>query len=536
MKMVQAIAEALVREHVDTIFTVIDDPILALVQELSERGIRIISARHEQSAVAMADGYARAAHRLAVCVIGAGPALAQTGTALITAQRNRSPLLVLTGDTPDILRHHVKRFDQRAFIQSTAGAAFMVRDEKNAADMLHDALRHIECGQGPAIVNLPSDVLDGDATQPWQKRRLVPPPELPDAMILERIATALAHAKRPIILAGGGALGCGRDAILKLAERSGALLATTIRTREWFRGDQRDLGLMGSFSTPAARRVFGQADLLLAIGTSLNAYILGTAYGPGPLLTAGAVVARIDRDDPHRADWPVEHALTGDARNCVAGLLERLDPGSQPPWAEVSPQPATEPEPAKFTARAALTALDRMMPEHRMVAVDCGAFVFPVLDAIRCPAESFLWTMNFGSVGLSLAMGIGAAVARPDLPCFIFMGDGGFTMAPQELITAVTYHIAITVVILDDGAYGAEARILEARGKPADLALLANPDLAGMARAMGAQAVSLRGVDDLVLLREQVATPERGPLVVHARVRREDGHHAAPSQDTGVRK
>jgi thiamine pyrophosphate-dependent acetolactate synthase large subunit-like protein len=286
---------------------------------------------------------------------------------------------------------------------------------------------------------------------------------------------------------------------------------------------------MGAFATEQGRALFGQADLLVAIGTSLNPYIQDTAYGPHGHLAPAANIIQIDQDPAHIGDYqPVALGITADATAAVEAISAALGPATKPAWAPGAAPAAPAPEDGKLSTAAFLTALDPMLPADRTVVVDCGLFVFPLIDAIRCEPEHFIWTMNFGAVGMALAIGIGAAVGAPQRPCFVFAGDGGFTMAPQEIMTAAANAIPITVVILDDGAYGAEAHLLKKRGKPLDLALLPNPDLAAMARSMGADAVTVRSLADLAGISARLVQPRERPLIIHAIVERPSGHRAIP--------
>lgn len=540
MKLYEAFAEALKREGTQILFTLVDDTILPLVQAASEAGIRIVATRHEQAAVAMADGYSRAGGFPAVAVVGAGPALAQTATALVTAARHRSRILVLAGQTPEAMAHHVKRFDQAGFVAATGCGVDTVRDDEDASATFYRALRRAGSGTGPTVLCLPADLLERQVVEPFHDpAEVAAAPPAPDEADLARAASMIEAARRPIIVAGAGALQSGAmDGIQALAARSGALLATTLQAREWFRGCAGDIGLMGSLATPSARALFGRADLLVAVGTTLNPYVLGTAFGDA-LLGAETQLLQIDRD-PARIgrDRAVTQAIVGDAGGCVEALLRRLGPGDKPLWVEALPQPS-EPSPpprgGRPSAREFLAALAPMLPTERSVTVDCGLFTFAVVDEIRCRPEQFHWTLDFGSVGLALPLGLGAAMARPELPAFVFVGDGGLAMSVHELMTAAAQGVAVTIVVLDDGGFGAEAHILEERGKPAGLADYPNPDFHEVARSLGVEAARVESLAELETHRGRLGRPEAGPFLLHARVVRDPGHRSvAPEPRRGA--
>jgi thiamine pyrophosphate-dependent acetolactate synthase large subunit-like protein len=162
--------------------------------------------------------------------------------------------------------------------------------------------------------------------------------------------------------------------------------------------------------------------------------------------------------------------------------------------------------------------IDRMLPTQRIVAMDAGHFETFVVNTVSTPDPShMLSTIDFGSVGMGLYQAIGAAVGRPDQHVVVFAGDGGFMMTLEELDTAVRKRIPLTLVIMNDNAFGVEAHMLRAQGLPLDVALYDNPDLAAVARALGAFALTVRRPDDL----EAVAAAMRrkdGPVVVDAKV------------------
>jgi acetolactate synthase I/II/III large subunit len=162
-----------------------------------------------------------------------------------------------------------------------------------------------------------------------------------------------------------------------------------------------------------------------------------------------------------------------------------------------------------------------MLPDVRSVTLDCGLFAFAAIDELRCDPEFFHWTLDFGSMGLAISIGLGAALGRSDVPAYIVVGDGGLAMSLSELMTAATQAIPVTIIVLDDGGFGAEARILEQRGQPVELALYDNPDFAVVARAMGLDVTTVIGAKDLRELPAILGRDRAGPLLVHVRIERD---------------
>ena len=540
MKVYEAVAKAVATEGIELLFTFMDSSTIELVQALSEEGIRVYHTRHEQGAVCMADGYSRATGTLGMCTVGAGPALAQTGTGLVTARKGRSPVLVISGDMPAGERNQIKYFDQRSYVESTAGNFVPLRKPATVAADVQQAFRYVRARRGPTVLNAPADILRSDIPGDWKyiATSAMPGPfrVTPDQEAVESAAAILATARRPVILAGKGAVLSGaRAEIEALASRVGALLGTSLLAQELFRGHPFHIGVLGDFASDPAVELLAQADCVLAIGASLNPYTTG-----GGRLAPRATVIHIDQD-PARFNevTPIELGIQGDAQATVAainaclemaGISERASYWSSDHLRESiqaccvkPPPPAEEPSqpihPANFLAE-----LDKILPKDRTIILGAGVprrdrgagFVF---DYITVPdAESMIRTGDFGSIGLGMSAGIGAALARPDSYCVAFEGDGGFIMHLQELETAVRYQVPLTIVVMNDAAYGAEVIALKALDKPATLALADDVDFAGVARALNARGVTVRSMSDMDTVAAEIRKKD-GPLVLDVKIK-----------------
>jgi thiamine pyrophosphate-dependent acetolactate synthase large subunit-like protein len=178
----------------------------------------------------------------------------------------------------------------------------------------------------------------------------------------------------------------------------------------------------------------------------------------------------------------------------------------------------------KLPITAVVAELEALLPGDRMVIVDGGLFMYFAVDGISVPdPASFVWTLDFGSIGLGLPMGIGTALARPDRRCVVIAGDGGLVMSIQELETAAREHVPLTVVVLNDAAYGAEVRFLEANGKLPKVATFEDVNFSAVAQAFGARGVTVRTLEELKGVREAL-TPQDGPVVIDIKVAQEEDH------------
>jgi thiamine pyrophosphate-dependent acetolactate synthase large subunit-like protein len=525
MNVVEAIANAIADEGVAVAFGVPDEVTIHALEALRETGRRIVRARHEQYAVVMADAYARATGAPSVCAVGSGPAIAQTGTGLATAARHRSPVLVLIGTTQ--VRGHSKTFNARPFVELMGAHYLDIRGADTVAEDMHEAFRLVRLRDGPVVVGIPdAEGLHRDVPD-WTYR---PSPDVvraglevdPNSPAIQRAVAMLSAARRPVIVAGAGAVRTGaRPAIVALAERLGARLATSIQARGLFRGDARDLGVIGGFASESSARRFAQADCVLVVGATLNLYqTRGWPRATARTIQIDAVPTRIGEF------VDVDLALLGDAAATVRAIhraIERAEPSPPSDWGRVDladPVPALA-EPAangRLPVPTMLAALDEVLPDDRTVIIDGGHFVGFAIDAISVPdPHSWVWTLDFSSIGLALSMGIGAAVAKPDRHCVVVAGDGGFLMSIQELETAVRERVPLTVVVLNDAAYAAEARHLSNAGKPLDMARFDDVDLAAVARSFGGRGVTVRTPDDVAAQRGVIARRD-GVLLLDAKV------------------
>ncbi len=495
MKVFQAVAETLAGLGHRTAFGLLGSGNFKLARHfVDECGGRLVWVRHESAAVSAADAYAQVTHGLGVATVHQGPGLTNTLTSLSAAVREHTPLLVLAGETARAKQ--VSQAMDVAAIAAAVGAGYTVADVAEAAQRALDERR-------PVIVGLPIDLQEEDAEPAATAASSVElPREAPDVAPL---ADLVARAERPLILGGRGAvLARAREPLEALGARIGALYATSLVGNGLFAGNPRSLGVCGGFSSLECERVVKQADLILAFGASLNQWT--TMHGT---LTAGAEVVRID--DREDAD------VLGDAAEVAAALeteLARRGHAAEP-WHEVD---GTEPfEPVRadglLDPRELCVALDAAFPEERTVVYDGGHFHWFPTPFLRVPdADGFVPAQGFQSIGLGLGVAIGAATARPDRPVLLLAGDGGTMMSLGDLDSISAQRLPILVAIFDDGAYGAEVHHFGPMGLPTDLVTFGTRDFAGVARALGAEAATVRDTDGVA---EAVrAWSGDGPLVL----------------------
>jgi acetolactate synthase I/II/III large subunit len=506
---------------------------------LRAAGVAFTAARHEGGAASMADGYSRLAGRPGVLTLHQGCGLTNAMTGITEAAKSRTPMIVLAADTAAAAFNSNFRIDQDLLATSVGAVAERVHGPASAVADVTRAFTTAVHGRRTVVVSLPLDVQAAPLDAPLPLGGIAPPdPARPAASAVAGLAGLLAEAERPVFIAGRGGRGAGPE-IAGLARRAGALLATSAVANGLFAGDEFDLGISGGFATPLAAELIAGADLIVGWGCALNMWTMrhGTLIGPA------AQVVQVDDDlAALGAHQPIDLGILGDCAATAVDTLDALGPeagagpggpdragyrtaavaarlASQRWWNEVPTDDLGTGD--RIDPREFSKALDRALPAMRLVSVDSGNFMGYPSAYLRVPDEfGFCFTQAFQSVGLGLASGIGAALARPDRLPVIATGDGGFLMGVSELETAVRLGRPMVIAVYDDAAYGAEVHHFG--GADHGTVTFPDRDLAAIARGFGATGVTVRGVDDMAAVAEWARDPD-GVLVVDAKIASDGG-------------
>jgi thiamine pyrophosphate-dependent acetolactate synthase large subunit-like protein len=511
----------------DVVFGLMGSGNLAVTNAIVAAGGTFRSARHETGAVCMADGYARVSGRLGVVSVHQGPGLTNAITGLTEAAKSRTPLVVLAADTPPAQIRSNFRIDQDALVESVGAVAERVHGPATAVADVTRAVRRAIGERRAVVLMLPLDVQAAEAEPQDPPAAPQLAPVRPAEEAVARLADAIARAERPAIIGGrGAALSGAGPALRRLAELSGAVLATSAVANGLFAGDPFALGISGGFSSPTAQRLLGEADLIVAFGAALNQWT--TRHGA--LVADAAIVAQVDRDaEAIGAHRPVQIGVHGDARAAAEALVGELagrGAASERRSEALADEIAAgrwrdEPfEPSRnwLDPRTLSIALDDMLPAERTVVVDSGAFMgYPSMYLQVPDAQGFVFPQAFQCVGLALGSALGAATARPDRLTVAAVGDGGLLMALPDLETVGRLAPDMLVVVYDDAAYGAEVHHFRPMGIPVELAQFPPTDFAGLAEAAGCHGVTARTPDDLDAVKEWLENRDR-PLVLDAKV------------------
>jgi acetolactate synthase I/II/III large subunit len=547
-----AVAAALSDLGADTVFGVVGSGNFLVTNALVARGARFIAARHENGAACMADAWARSSGRPGILSLHQGPGITNALTGITEAAKSRTPLVVLAADVSASAVQSNFRIGVDLLTRAVGATPAVLHSASLAID---DAVRaYVTAAEQrrTVVLAMPLDVQAAEcawpAGGPLRPAGAGPPP--PQPRQVAALAAALRDAERPVFVAGRGARNAGpaqadaRQALERLADQCGALLATSAAAKGLFRGSDWDLDVSGGFASPLAAELISGADLIVAWGCSLGMWTTrhGTLIGPG------ARVAQVDLEaaaiGAHRR---VHVGVTGDVADVARATLDLLAQG-RPAAARAVVAETRGVQPVGYRSqmlrerlareirwrdlpytddgdeqhidpRTLTIALDDMLPAERLVAIDSGNFMgYPSMYLTVPDANGFCFTQAYQSIGLGLASAIGAAIARPDRLTVAALGDGGALMGVSELETAVRLGLPLVIVIYDDEAYGAEVHHFGPAGHPLDTVRFPPADIAAIAAGFGCTGVTVRAPDDLGPVRDWLEGPRASPIVIDAKV------------------
>ena len=523
----QSIAQA-VRDHgIDTMFGLVGDANLFMANHfVSGCGGTMVPAAHEGGTVLMAQAYSQVTGKTGVATVTQGPGLTNCVTALREGVVARRPMILLCGDTPVMAPFHPQNIDQREVVKASGAGFEQVKAPETAARDVATAFYRARKERRPIVVNIPSDFMWAEVKhQPVQ----FPVPEaasvITDGSLHEEAIGMIASAKRPLILAGAGAVEA-RDELIALSERLEAPLATTLKGTGLFKGHPNNIGYFGTLSTAEAYDVIGAADCVIVFGAWLH--FLTTDRGE--LLKGKRVIQVNNSPSDIGAFYQPDAVLIADAAKMAENILYWLDEAEiapsgfakELPSHDISVHPKGDPAQSTegyINFEYALDRLNEALPKNRIMLTDGGRYITEVWCRVGVPdPKSFHMSDNFAAIGQGMQQAIGAAHGDPSRPVVLFTGDGGFMMGGvNEFNTAVRTGCDLIVIICNDSAYGAEHIQMLDRKMDPSLTEFTWPSFAEVANALGGQGVQVTTPEELDAAIEAV-NARKGPIIVELKL------------------
>ena len=496
-----AVVRALEFLKVDTVFGIPGVHNLAIYAALLDSSIKHVTARHEQSAGFMADGYARSTGKVGVALVISGPGLTNVLTAMGEAYHEAIPMLVISTNIPTRylggrtgMLHELA--SSNAMVNSVAKESRRIPTTEAIVPYLIEAHQlALEGRPGPVHVEIPIDLLDQKISVPSviamsQISDMLKPSNLAfDEQTLDQASDVLMAAKNPLMILGGGAWQAKKN-LTRLAEKCGLPILLTPASKGSIDEDHPlCLGVRSHF--PCILKHVADADVVLAFGTELGEDLWGH-----PFSTKGVVI-RVDKDASSFERNVRGHiCLTDDADHAAALFLERTM--ACPERMELAHQQVKDlkekasQEISKVFAYGDLSdivdmldAIRKCLPKDSILVNDSTRAAYVAFSEYPSHfPRSFLFPCGYGTLGMGLPSAIGVKLAHPGRAVCVLVGDGGFQFTMAELGTACQENLNIPIIIWNDHGFG-EIRIHEeARHPGRRIAVdLKNPDFASLATA-----------------------------------------------------
>lgn len=505
------LVEVLKEHGIDTAFGVVSIHNLPLVEAI-DRELRFVPVRHEAAGVNAADGYARATGKFGVAITSTGTGAGNAAGSMLEALSAGSRVLHITGQIDSEFLgsgrgviHEVPR--QLQMLQAVSRFAATVKRAEDSRRVLESAIRDLlSAPYAPASVEWPIDfqyLADSDdqvAGEPKPQDVLQSKPQLPAEADLAEAARLLGQAQRPLVWAGGGAREIGAP-LRELVERLGAGLLTSNAGRGSVPEDH-ELVLGNFASNPGLAELIADADLILSIGTHFRSNETKHYH-----LELPATHLQLDLDPAALGRvYPATIALAGDASAVVPDLLARIDDSAADPTVAVgwrdrvvsSARAVRRQLGADIGAyKSICDSLRTHLPEGAIIARDVtipssswGNRLLDIYDP-----RSNIFPLG-GGIGQGLAMGIGAAVGRPDVPTVVMVGDGGLAVHLGEMATLAGEAPWCVLVVFNDGGYGVLRNLQEKHTGRRSGVDLFTPDFGGLAASLSLPYALARSSDE----------------------------------------
>ena len=505
--------EVLARAGVRRFYTVPGESFLEVL-DAAERHpeTSLVSTRHESGASFMAEADAKITGSPAVAMATRGVGASNLAIGVHTAMQDSTPMVVLLGqvETDYLGREAFQEVDLTAFYAPITKWATTVHRADRLPELVARAVRVATSGRpGPVMLALPADILGEEIEYDEPRLSRGRPRSTPDPEDVEDVARRLVAAKRPVVIAGGGARH-SRDALVRFAEAFGAGVFAAFRRQDVFpNGHPQFLGHLTLATRPEILKPLEEADLVVVVGCRLGEVTTQTYSLP----RGDQAVIQVDAGpDEVGATVPVEIGIVSDVGAALEAFTRRAPKAIERDWTAAhgaylrfSEVPESRSE-AGIDPAEVVGALERVLPEDAVLANDAGNFSVFLHRYWRHEHPRTQVAAANGAMGYGVPGAVGAKLADPGREVVALCGDGGFLMTGQEIETAVRHGVGITAVVFRNGMHGTIA-MHQARdvGRTAG-AEIGPVDLAGFARSLGATGYSVTEPGDLeAALREAVA-------------------------------
>ncbi len=521
----KSLVEALEAEGVKYIFGYPGGATLPVYDALAGSKIRHVLSRHEQGAAHMADGYARATGKTGVCMATSGPGATNLVTGIATAFMDSSSVVAITGQVPQAMigNDAFQEVDITGITIPVTKHNYLIQAPEEIAPSVEQAFYLARTGRkGPVLLDVPKNIMTAEFSRSTSKKMVLEgynPTIKGHPGQIKKAVKLLEQAKRPVIIAGGGAVGV--EGLVSVSEKGDIPVVSSLMGKSAFpNGHDHYLGLYGYHGRVASNTAVSEADVILAVGTRFG----DRSTGPLGTFAPKAQIIHVDIDPAEISkNVPSFLPIVGDAALIVGeidGLLKRTP---RREWiaravglGRKHPLPESKYE---FSIPRILGLLQPRIGDSA-VATDVGRHqIFAAHWLSVAKPGRFITSGGLGTMGFGLPAAIGASFGLPGERVYLVSGDGSFLMNCQEIITAAENGLPITALVMNDGNLGMIRQLQDAfYGKRyRSCQFPSSADYAALARSMGASGGTASSLAEVERLLDEAAKT-KGPYVIDCRI------------------
>lgn len=488
----QYLVEQLAAWGVKRVYGVVGDTLFYLLDAIGKsRKIEFVASRHESAAAFMASAEAKLTGRMTVCTATSGPGMLNLLNGLADAHTDRAPVLAITGQVPtnQIGTGYKQYIDQQVMVQPLAGYSALLVTQDTLPVMLEKAATTAQLKGQVAHISIPKDLfgemLAAEIKPPQLYEGVLPEPGKEQ---LQKAAGILAQTRRPVMLVGLGARGCG-EAVVALSEKLAAPIILSLGAKGIIAGNHANvIGGLGQGGSETATMAIRDADLVIAVGET---------WWPKQYTPRAPVVLQIDACQENMGlGHPVEYALVGPAARVLQRLIKRIgNINTDKQWlkslltakstwddllASESKMGGSPIHPASLIA-----AVEQTADPDAIVCLDVGDHVIWFNRLFKGNRHFVQISGTWRSMGFGLPAAIASKLAQPDRQVVLITGDGGLEMVLGELLTASSQGLGIITIVVNNGTLAMERNRMIMAGFDPIGTELNNPDFAQVAIACG---------------------------------------------------